>query len=115
MASQVSASASRQGLPASRIMMADSSSRRLRIAAAASRMMRERSSGSRSRQAGKAAAAAAIASRASSALGILPAAGTFVAVTARANSSRCAACEKSRKDSLIIGTPSPSPSTAGVR
>ena len=41
-------------------------------------------------------------------------AGTFTVATAWVNCSRAAACEKSRIGSLSIGSPSPSPSMAGV-
>ena len=114
MASQTSASASRQGLPASRIMIAASSSRRSRISAAARLISRARSKGSKSRQAAKAAAALAIACRASS--------GSLASLTAGASRQpppgrrpRSELGQSRGPARSVIGNPSSSPSTAGDR
>ena len=113
MASHTSASASRHGLPASRIMTAAASSRRSRNKAPALRMIFERSIGSLSRQAGNAVAALAMACRAFSASDAGITAGALTAATVRKNVSRWSVREKSCRGSLIMGRPPPSPSTAG--
>ena len=114
MASQTSASASRQGLPASRIMIPASSSRRLRRIAAAPTRIAARAVGSRWRQAGKAAHARATARRASSAVAPPVTSDTRAARTAWPKASRWLRSAKFLAGSLKKGRPSPKPGIAGL-
>ena len=115
MASQTSASASRQVLPLSLMTMAESSSRRARMVAAARTSMSARSALGMSRQRGNAASAAATARAASVTVESFATLGTAVDAMAARYASRTEEMEKFRIGSVKNGRPSPTPAAAQER